>query len=142
MSRILFWGSDSLATLMGASDLFHRLHVAIHDRVMWRHGWWFGKAVLSMGTGLLIIVKEPCANAQVCIDSCKLVASGMFPEHPHGIDGHWLCLCRTEAPQQVSTDDILWLMEAMQIREVGKLVAYLWKMRWLHWIVLSGSQVL
>lgn len=39
---------------------------------------------------------------------------------------------RTEAPQQVSTDSILWLMDAMQLREVGKLVVYLRKMRWLH----------
>ena len=31
-------GTDSLATLMGASDLFHRPDVAIHDRVMRRHG--------------------------------------------------------------------------------------------------------
>ena len=27
-------GTDSLATLMGASDLFHRPDVAIHDHVM------------------------------------------------------------------------------------------------------------
>jgi len=56
----------------------------------------------------------------------------MVLEHPDSDEGCAWFFCRTEAPQQVSTDDILWLTDAMQLREVGKLVAYLWKMRWLQ----------
>lgn len=40
-------------------------------------------------------------------------------------------LGRTEAPHLVSMTNRFWSMSAMQLREVGKLVAYLWKMQWL-----------
>jgi len=43
-------------------------------------------------------------------------------EHPLGWKVADLCQCRTEAPQPVSKDDILWSMDAMQLREVGNLV--------------------
>lgn len=35
-------------------------------------------------------------------------------------------------PQLVSKDDILWSLAAMKLREVGNLVAYLWKVQWLY----------
>jgi len=39
---------------------------------------------------------------------------------------------RTESPQLVSKDIILWSMDAMQLREVGNLVVQPWEMRWLR----------
>jgi hypothetical protein len=40
--------------------------------------------------------------------------------------------CRTESPQPVSSVRRRWSTDAMQLREVGKPAAYLWKMRWLQ----------
>ena len=39
---------------------------------------------------------------------------------------------RTKALQLVSKEDILWLMDAMQLREVGNFAVQLWKMQCLH----------
>lgn len=39
---------------------------------------------------------------------------------------------RTESPQPVSSARRRWSTDRMQLREVGKLAAYLWKMRWLQ----------
>ena len=39
---------------------------------------------------------------------------------------------RTEAPQLVSKEDILWSMDAMQLREVSNFAVQLWKLWWFH----------
>lgn len=61
-----------------------------------------------------------------------MAVSQTLNEHPLGMKDAVCVTCRTEAPQLVSKDDILWSMDAMQSREVGNLVVYLWKMRWLR----------
>lgn len=49
--------------------------------------------------------------------------------------------CRTESPQLVSSAERRWPTDRMQLREVGKLAAYPWKMRWLQRPGRSGPFV-
>ena len=63
--------------------------------------------------------------------SAKWQSSGHSTERFSGTKVASLMQSRTEAPQLVSKEDILWSMDAMQLREVGNFAVQLWKMRWL-----------
>jgi len=47
---------------------------------------------------------------------------------------------RVASPQQVSSAQSRWSIELMRLMEVGKLAAYLWKIRWLRWLGCATSR--